>query len=685
MAIWARDWRWLVAVGAVFIASGLPILAPRTEPDNVALLWLPNAVLAVAYLRRFTHPKSLLAITVTAIIAGALAGVYNSGDMPEWSSGLGWAVLVAGDCLEAWILAFVVARFSGTNFTFRSSRDVLIWGGAAILGAAAGFFVSPLAEALGLASPISTNNMAAAFANWVFGDVNGHMTLGALLIVLTAPNAADARRAITSDFPRCAFIALALFVSGIVAFVGPQMWGGDVRPGGHPGYIGLLVPAMVWAAFRYGALGACAALGLTLAPGITLALNGVGPFGAAESAPHLARELQILTLALSGATLLIGILGSEARAGRDAALAADGLKTRFLSRIAHELRTPLNGVIGAADLLSREMADAPALHLDRLDLVRSSARTLASVVEDLVEFAAIARDGVIVRAIAFDPAFPFKDAAAIFGPRARWNGVELAVTLKGFGGLAVRSDPARWRQIVFNLVANAVEVTRQGRIDIDAEAQADGDNHVSIEFHVRDSGPGIAPALQASIFEPFVQGAQDGKRTGLGLGLAVAKETVEALGGTISVDSAPGYGADFCVRLRVERAALEGAAMAAGKARALLAEDNPTNRLILTAMLSSLGFDVLTVENGAEAFAAVERSDFALVVMDIQMPVMDGEEAIERIRALEGQRGRTPIIVITAHALPGDDLRFKAAGANGVLNKPVDQAMLAAEVALVLT
>ena len=685
MELWARDWRWLLAVWAVFIASGLPILAPRIEPDNVALLWLPNAVLAVAYLRRMNHPRSLAALSLAAITAGALAGVYSSGDAAVWSSGLGWAVLVAGDCVEAGILAFIVARFGGANFTFSASRDVLIWGGAAILGSGVGFFVSPLAEALGLASPISTGNLAAAFANWVFGDVNGHMTLGTLLVVLTGPNAADARRAISSDFPRCGLIALALLVSGIVAFVGPQLWGYDAGDAGHPGYVGLLVPALVWAAFRYGALGACAALALTLAPGFTLALNGVGPFGASTDAPYLARELQILTLALSGATLLIGILGAEARAGRDAALSADALKTRFLSRIAHELRTPLNGVIGAADLLSRELGDAPVAHHDRLDLVRSSARTLASVVEDLVEFAAIARNGVIVRAVAFDPAFPFKDAAAIFGPRARWNGVDLTLTLKGFGGLAVRSDPARWRQIIFNLVANAVEVTRQGGIEIEAAARADGDRHVLIEFHIRDSGPGIAPELHSTIFEPFVQGQADAKHTGLGLGLAVAKETTEALGGTISLESAPGIGADFCVRLRVERAELEGASLAGGKARALLAEDNPTNRLVLTAMLSSLGFDVVTVENGAEAFASAERNDFALIIMDIQMPVMDGEEAIERIRALEGQRGRTPIIVLTAHALPGDDVRFKAAGANSVLNKPVDQAMLAAEVAVVLT
>jgi signal transduction histidine kinase len=688
MALKQNDARWALAIASVFLASSLPILAPRMPPDMVALLWLPNAVLAVAYLRRIDQWPSLALFSVVAILAGAFAGILGGGGEPDWASGLGWAALLVADCVEAGLLAFIVSRFGGTRFGFRVSRDASIWAAAAFVGSGLGFVVAQFADSLGFKSPIDTGPVASAAASWVLGDTNGHLTLGAFLVALTQPDGLRAARAIRSDAPGAALIGLALIVSGVLAFGGPSLWGGtDGQPSGHPGFIGLLVPAMVWAAFRYGPLGAAAAVALTLAPGMALTLNEIGQFGSLMHQRHLARELQILTLALAGATLLIGILGAEARAGRDAALAADGMKTRFLARLAHELRTPLNGVIGAADLLSREWQTATPAQQDRLDLVRSSARAMASMVEDLLEFATLARNGVPLRTVVFDPAQPFRDAVAIFAPRAKWERVDLHLTLTGFEDLSIRSDPARWRQIIFNLVSNAVESTREGRIDVIATAHAlPKDGVVTFEIHVRDSGPGIAAEHQSEIFEPFVQGPGRERRGSLGLGLAVARETVEALGGAIGVQSQIGLGADFWVRLSAPRAmAAPPAALQAGRARALLAEDNATNRLVMTAMLASLGFDVVTVENGADAVGAASSGDFALIVMDIQMPVMDGEEATERIRAMKGGRGRTPIIAVTAHALPGDDVRFKAAGADAVLNKPIEQAALAAEVARALT
>jgi CheY-like chemotaxis protein len=397
--------------------------------------------------------------------------------------------------------------------------------------------------------------------------------------------------------------------------------------------------------------------------------------------------MQILVFALSVATLLIGVLGDEARHGRDAAMAADQAKTRFLTRIGHELRTPLNGVIGAGDLLAREMDGADAKLHDRLDLIRSSARTLASVVEDLVEYAALHREGISVRHAPFLAAQPFRDAAAIFGPRARWNGVDLSLHLTGFDDLHLKGDAARWRQVFFNLVANAVESTQRGEISIEAHAHRKPGGGILVEAVVRDTGLGIPADRLPQIFEPFMQG-QDAKGRpvpGLGLGLAVVKETLSALGGSVRVESAPGRGSAFFVSLPADEANAARTFNTQGKARALLADDNPTNRVLLSAQLSGLGFDVVTVETGAEALAAAEKEDFSLIMMDIQMPVMDGEEAIERIRQIEGHRGRTPILVVTAHALPGDDVRFKASGADGFLAKPVEQVALAEAVSRVLT
>jgi CheY-like chemotaxis protein len=159
---------------------------------------------------------------------------------------------------------------------------------------------------------------------------------------------------------------------------------------------------------------------------------------------------------------------------------------------------------------------------------------------------------------------------------------------------------------------------------------------------------------------------------------------MEALGGSIQAESAAGEGSTFRMVMTAERARAPGPGGSGGRLGALLAEDNPTNRIVLSAMLTSLDFDVVAVETGAEALEAAGKRDFAVIVMDIQMPVMDGEEAIERIRGLEGPRGRTPIIVVTAHALAGDDRRYAAAGADRVLSKPVVLADLAGAIGSVL-
>lgn len=473
----------------------------------------------------------------------------------------------------------------------------------------------------------------------------------------------------------------AVLITGIVAFAGPRLWNGADGVD-HPGYLALLLPALMWGAFRYGPIAASALSLIALAPGVALSVNGFGPFSGGRAG---ASDLQILILAIAGTTLLVGVLGATLRAARDRAAAADRAKTLFLSRIGHELRTPLNGVIGAADLLARDLEDAPAVQQDRLDLVRSSARTLAAVVEDLVEFAAIHREGVSIRPMAFEAAQPFEDAAAIFGPQAQWNNVALRLDVASLQDVWIVTDPSRLRQVLFAIVANAVEATTAGEIVVAAKLLPHP-RGLLLEAIVRDTGAGMTSELLARAFDPFVAESEDRNRPsrGLGLGLAVARETVAALGGEIKAESTPGKGSAFRIAIPVERGAPPSGRLASTRIPALVAEDNPTGRIVLTAMLTALGLDVVAVETGAEALEAVQKRDFAVILMDIQMPVMDGEEAIERIRALDGPRGRTPIIVVTAHALSGDDRRYMAAGANRVVAKPVDQRALAEAIAAVM-
>lgn len=677
MPLSRNDLLWIGAIVLVWVAAGVDILSPRLPGDNVAILWAPNAVLAVAMLRRIDRPRLIALFAGAAILSAAVPGALRAGEDPQ-----GWAALAVANCLEAYALAWLANRIDGPDFRFHRARNVVVWSAAALVSGVVSMLLAWGATAAGL-GPLDFSSWSSAAAHWILGNASAHFTLGALLVELTARGRwAKLRRGVL-DVERPALMTAAVLASALVAFAGPRLWSpADLTT--HPGYLALILPALMWVAFNYGPAAASASTLLALAAGVALSVNGWGPFASQDRAHS--DDLQIMILALSGATLLVGALGAYVRAARDQAAAADRLKTLFLSRVGHELRTPLNGVIGAADLLAAEMGDAPETQLERIDLVRSSARTLAAVVEDLVEFSALQREGVAIRKSAFEAAGPFADAAAIFEPQARWNNVALALQTQRLNGQWIVSDPARVRQILFALVANAVAATARGRIDIEAELDGLDGDRATLWFCVRDTGGGVKPDLAPHIFEPFVQGARDPNTpsSGLGLGLAVARETAEALGGTVRLENTPGEGAAFHVSIPVVRAKAAASADAPRRVSALLAEDNPTNRIVLSAMLTSLGFDVVSVETGAEALAAVQKRDFSIVLMDIQMPVMDGEEAIERIRALDGPRARTPILAVTAHALAGDGRRYESAGADGVLYKPVALKDLADAVARTL-
>lgn len=677
MQLTRNDGIWAVAIAASWVLASFDLLSPRMQPDNVALIWLPNAVLAVAMLRRIHSPPLIALYCATAIVAAGLSGSLRAGE-----TSLGWSALAVANCVEAGLIAFIAHRFGGPNFAFNRPRNVVIWVGGALFAGAISMLVARLVGSTGI-SPVVLSDALEPSLNWILGDGAAHLTLGAMLVSATSEGARARMQRILREPERALLMTAAVIITSVIGFMGPQLWGAD-RDAVHPGYLGLVVPALMWAAFRYGAGGGAALSLIALVPGVALTVSGWGPFF--QRGEQMALDLQVLIVALAGGTLLVGVLGSTLREARDRAAAADRAKTLFLSRIGHELRTPLNGVIGAADLLAHDLEEAPTEQLDRLDLVRSSARTLAAVVEDLVEFAAMHREGVSVRPVPFEARRPFDDALAIFAPRAKWNGVELSLEARDLDGAWIVSDPARLRQALFALVSNAVEVTTRGEIVIEAALDGAQDGPRMLHVVVRDTGPGVSLARQADIFTPFKQGDADANRPspGLGLGLSVAKETVEALGGTIALESAPGEGAAFIIKLPVATSAAppEGVATS-GKAHVLLAEDNPTSRIVLSAMLSSLGFDVMSVETGVEALAAASRNDFELIVMDIQMPLMDGEEATQRIRAIEGPRGRTPLIVVTAHAMSGDDRRYMAIGADEVVAKPVDLRALAAAIARV--
>ncbi|MDQ0465954.1 PAS domain S-box-containing protein [Caulobacter ginsengisoli] len=362
---------------------------------------------------------------------------------------------------------------------------------------------------------------------------------------------------------------------------------------------------------------------------------------------------------------------------------ANQAKAEFLANVSHEIRTPMNGVLGALTLLERE-----TISLEGRELMRQAqdcGRMLSQLLNDVLDFSKIEAGQLDLVPEPTDPAEALRAVVGLLEGQARAKGVALTCDIQG-EGLWIAVDPVRLRQAMFNLLGNAVKFTSRGHVAARlAVSDESGRRHVRLE--VEDTGIGMSAQAQSHLFERFRQGESDTARRfgGAGLGLSITQALAQMMGGEIGFTSREGQGSTFWLDFDAP-AADQVAAPAMGEdllegLTLLLVDDNATNRLMARTLLTRLGARIHEAEDGASALDAARNGVFDLILMDIQMPRMDGVEATRAIRALPGEAARTPIIGLTANVMVHQKAQYLAAGMDGVVAKPIAPAALLAEIA----
>ncbi len=416
----------------------------------------------------------------------------------------------------------------------------------------------------------------------------------------------------------------------------------------------------------------------------------VPPMAALALAPAALVLLAICAISASGASTTIAnwhrafvqsvAERAAADAAREAAAEAGQARSAFLATMSHEIRTPMNGVLGMAQVLRRDETDA--VQAERLDVLIQSGEHLMSILNDVLDVTRIDAGRLEITPAATDLRTLLEQLVDFWTPQASERGLRLSLQMTDDVPAWVLADSVRLRQILFNLVGNALKFTTEGSVEVIAHALRRGPAEAQVRLSVRDTGPGIAEKHLPTLFERFSQAdrADDRRHGGAGLGLAIVRQLAELMDGRVWVESEFGRGSTFHLDLplpltqapKESRAApAEGPAPALPAIRVLAVDDNPVNLLVLDQLLSSLDLSVVRAVDGPEALKALAAAPFDLVLTDIQMPGMTGLELLRRLRAAPGPNRTTPVVALTADVTSGGRQRYLDQGFTDHSAKPI--------------
>lgn len=373
-------------------------------------------------------------------------------------------------------------------------------------------------------------------------------------------------------------------------------------------------------------------------------------------------------------------LAAQAEAARASAEAANHAKSRFVAKISHELRTPLNGILAVADLLAGRDLAGPDREL--VEIVGRSGRDLRALLNEVLDLAKIEAGALTIEQKPFDLQEVVHSVTAIWSAAASARNLTLSGSVEGAMPRLV-GDPLRLRQVLSNLISNGLKFTETGGVALNVTVEQPDAGYARVTISVSDTGPGLDPQARAQLFQPFAQGSSDHavRNAGAGLGLAICREIIDLMGGHIRADEAEGGGLDMVVEIELPVADHASAPAAAPPMpanasvstdlRLLVAEDHPVNRRVMGLLLDQAGLTHEFAEDGVAAVEAAATGRFDLILMDVQMPRMDGLSAARAIRNLPGSASAVPIVAVTAEALSAEDAALESTGIHTILTKPI--------------